>query len=83
MTAYHNDQKEKNDEAIVNYNVTQNSEYPDSTISFDGSWMTKGHRSHRRAGFVVESETGFVIDLEALFNLCTEREMKKKILPCV
>jgi hypothetical protein len=39
-------------------------------VSFDGTWMTRGHRSHVGAAFVIDCDTGFVVDYEVLCNCC-------------
>ncbi|CAN7999310.1 unnamed protein product [Ixodes hexagonus] len=48
-------------------------------VSYDGSWMTRGHSSHFGVGTVIELFTGFVIDFAVLSNFCTacERGPKK------
>jgi hypothetical protein len=34
----------------------------DVDVSFDGTWLTRGHCSNIGMGFVIEAETGFVLD---------------------
>ncbi|KAH7933284.1 hypothetical protein HPB49_011170 [Dermacentor silvarum] len=48
-------------------------------VSFDGSWMTRGHTSHIGVGAVVELFSGFVLDYVVLSNFCAgcERGPKK------
>lgn len=41
-------------------------------VSYDGSWLTRGHTSHIGMGFVVEIYTGFVLDMEVLSNYCQQ-----------
>lgn len=44
---------------------------PDNiAISFDGTWMTRGHSSHIGVGTVIELYTGFVLDYVVLSNFC-------------
>ena len=52
----------------------------DIAVSFDGTWMTRGHRSHVGAAFVIDSETGFVLDFEVLCYFCSScnKMMKSK-----
>ena len=38
----------------------------DLTVSYDGSWMTRGHKSLYGIGCVVEVVTGLVIDLQVM-----------------
>ncbi|KAA0198962.1 hypothetical protein HAZT_HAZT010739 [Hyalella azteca] len=52
----------------------------DIYVSFDGSWMTRGHKSHIGIGCVVECNTGFVIDMEVLSNFCHLCSAKKATL---
>jgi hypothetical protein len=60
IRSYYNEQgiEEENDN-ILNIDV-----------SFDGSWMTRGHKSHIGLGFVMEADTGFCVDHEVLSNFC-------------
>lgn len=39
-------------------------------VSFDGTWMTRGHRSKIGVAFVIECYTGTVIDFEVLSSYC-------------
>ena len=41
-------------------------------VSYDGTLMTRGHRSHIGLGFVMDVERGFVLDFEVLSNFCQE-----------
>lgn len=41
-------------------------------VTYDGSWMTKGHKSHIGVGCVVDSDTGFILDHEVLSNDCVQ-----------
>lgn len=36
----------------------------DVDVSFDGSWLTRGHKSHIGIGTVIECNTGLVLDSE-------------------
>ena len=51
-------------------------------VSYDGTWMTRGHKSHMQAGFVIEMTTGFVLDFHVISNFCkscsTNRSRKTK-----
>lgn len=35
-------------------------------VGFDGTWLTRGHKSHIGAGFVIDMATEFVLDHEVL-----------------
>ena len=54
-------------------------DFPDIAVSFDGSWMTRGHKSHIGVGFVIDCETGFILDYQVLSNICREFESKRKL----
>lgn len=45
-------------------------------VSYDGSWMTRGHSSHIGVGTVIELFTGFVLDYVVLSNFCAACEQK-------
>ena len=42
----------------------------DIDVSFDGSWMKRGHTSHCGVGAVIEANTGFVVDFYVVSNHC-------------
>ena len=44
-------------------------------VSYDGTWMMRGYRSHVGVGYVVDATSGFVLDFQVLCNFC--RECKK------
>ena len=66
------------------HNTTDSDEpsaaFHDIPVPFDGTWMLRGFRSHIGASFVIECETGMVIDFIVLSNNCTLCEKEKKIL---
>ena len=39
-------------------------------VSYDGTWMKRGHTSHIGVGLVVDVLTGLVIDFEVISNFC-------------
>ncbi|XP_077500045.1 uncharacterized protein LOC144110831 [Amblyomma americanum] len=39
-------------------------------VSFDGTWLTRGHSSHVCVGTVIELFTGYVLDFVVLSNFC-------------
>lgn len=39
-------------------------------VSFDGTWLTRGHSSHICVGTVIELFTGYVLDFVVLSNFC-------------
>jgi hypothetical protein len=49
-------------------------------VSYDGTWMTRGHRSHIGAAFVIDCLTGFVVDFIVLSNFCEVCLKKEKSL---
>ncbi|GBN06205.1 hypothetical protein AVEN_71656-1 [Araneus ventricosus] len=48
----------------------QNNEIIDITVSYDGTWQKRGHRSLYGIGIVVDILTGLVIDYEILSKYC-------------
>ncbi|KAK3880998.1 hypothetical protein Pcinc_014547 [Petrolisthes cinctipes] len=50
----------------------------DITVSYDGTWMTRGHSSHIGVGFVVEVDTGFIIDRKVISNFCQVCSSREK-----
>ncbi|XP_068229986.1 uncharacterized protein [Palaemon carinicauda] len=42
----------------------------DTDVIYDGTWMTRGHKSNIGVGIVVEACTGFVLDAEILSKYC-------------
>ena len=46
-------------------------------VSYDGTWMTRGYQSHIGCGFVIETDSGIVVDFEVLCNYCDVCETKK------
>ena len=51
--------------------------YLDLDVSFNGTWMKCGHKSHICVPFVVHVQTGFIVDYEVVSNFC-ELCTKKK-----
>ena len=51
----------------------------DLTVSFDGSWMTRGHKSLYGVGCVVEVTTGLVLDFCVLSLYCQRCTFAKKL----
>ncbi|XP_077537466.1 uncharacterized protein LOC144149688 [Haemaphysalis longicornis] len=47
-------------------------------VSYDGSWMSRGHSSHIGVGVVIELFTGLVIDYVVLSNFCAGCERGPK-----
>lgn len=53
----------------------------DLDVGYDGTWMTRGHKSHISIGFVIEADTRVVVDFEVLCNYCTICAAHKKKFP--
>ena len=51
----------------------------DIDISYDGSWMKRGHTSHLGIGIIIEVCTGFVIDFEILNKFCSVCASKENL----
>ncbi|KAH9364471.1 hypothetical protein HPB48_021867 [Haemaphysalis longicornis] len=48
-------------------------------VTYDGSWMTRGHSSHIGVGVVIELFTGLVLDFVVLSNFCAGCECGPKV----
>lgn len=53
----------------------------DIDITFDGTWMTRGHGSHIGIGLVLEVDIRLVVDFEVLCNNCIPCKARKKVSP--
>ena len=42
----------------------------DVDVSYDGTWQTRGFQSKIGCGFVIEAETGFILDYEVASKFC-------------
>ena len=51
----------------------------DIAVSYDGSWLTRGHSSRIGVGCVVDILTGLVVDCHVMSNYCQVCENTKKI----
>lgn len=51
-------------------NVPDESGILNVDVTCDGTWLTRGHKSHIGIVVVIECETGFVLDFEVLSNFC-------------
>ena len=49
----------------------------DVSVSFDGSWQTRGHHSNIGAGFVIDSCTGSILDYEVKSKYCQRCTLMK------
>ena len=58
--------------------VTDNDGVLDITVSVDGSWQKRGHKSHNGVVTVIEHHTGLVVDYIALSNYCHQCETGPK-----
>lgn len=76
MEKWFNTVMEKGREKLRQFYLDQELSQPDANgnievdVSFDGSWMTRGRKSHIGVGIVMDVYTGIVIDLEVLCNHC-------------
>ena len=47
-------------------------------VSFDGTWLTRGHKSHIGAAFVIDIPSGLAVDFEVLSNFCRLCKINKE-----
>lgn len=75
--------KEKNVQAIFKYYEEVYDIHPDENgildidVSFDGTWMTRGHGSKIGVAFVIEFGTGIIIDFQVLSSYCASCDILK------
>lgn len=50
------------------------------SVSYDGTWLTRGHTSQIGVGSVIDLLTGYVVDFEVLSKRCTQCEQSKASL---
>ena len=53
----------------------------DVDLTYDGTWMTRGHRSNTGVGFVMNLEIGAVLNFEVMSSFCQKCLVKEKVLP--
>lgn len=46
-------------------------------VSFDMSWMKRGHKSHLDIGTVIDADTRIILDFEVMCNLCSSCESQR------
>ncbi|GFU19627.1 uncharacterized protein TNCV_153221 [Trichonephila clavipes] len=60
-------------------NVYENgAEITDLSVSFDGTWLTRGHTSLIGVGCVIDMLTGYVVDFEVMSKVCSHCSVAKK-----
>ena len=83
MIPHYNSLMKTAHEAVFDYYVSKEISEPDENgvldidVSFDGTWLTRGHSSHVGVGFIMELYTGCVIDFEVLRNYCYSCKIKR------
>lgn len=76
MDSYYEDLMKKARERVRTFYMTEHLRAPDDQgnvsidVSFDGTWMTRGHKSHIGMCFVIDVHTGIIVDMEVLCNFC-------------
>ncbi|GFT19930.1 uncharacterized protein TNCV_4993561 [Trichonephila clavipes] len=62
-------------------NVYENgAEITDLSVSFDGTWLTRGHTSLIGVGCVIDMLTGYVVDFEVMSKVCRHCSVAKNKL---
>ncbi|GFV55213.1 uncharacterized protein TNCV_145841 [Trichonephila clavipes] len=62
-------------------NVYENgAEITDLNVSFDGTWLTRGHTSLIGVGCVIDMLTGYVVDFEVMSKVCRHCSVAKNKL---
>lgn len=71
--------KEKFTKVIISMvydTLVTNQGFANFDLSYDGSWMTRGHKSHLGIGFVIEADTRVVVDFALPVQLTRPRLLK-------
>ncbi|GFU57378.1 uncharacterized protein TNCV_3635571 [Trichonephila clavipes] len=55
-------------------------EFADLSVSFDGTWLTRGHTSLIGVGCVIDMLTGYVVDFEVMSKVCRHCSVAKNKL---
>ena len=53
---------------VKTYGDVVDGEPLDIHVSYDGTWMKRGYKSHIGVGFVIKCNTGFVVEYVILSN---------------
>lgn len=61
------------------YGATED-EIVDISVSFDGTWLTRGHTSQIGIGCVIDIQTGYVVDFHVMSKYCRECDYSRKEL---
>ncbi|GBM95879.1 hypothetical protein AVEN_135372-1 [Araneus ventricosus] len=59
------------------YDISDTHEFADIAVSFDGTWLNRGHTSQIGVGCVIDILTGYAIDYEIMSKHCIECEYAK------
>ncbi|GFU67946.1 uncharacterized protein TNCV_1364901 [Trichonephila clavipes] len=51
-----------------------NSDITDINVTFDGTWLTRGHSSQIGVGYMINLPTGFVMDFEIMSKRCVNTQ---------
>lgn len=87
MKPYYDELMNNGREKVRQHYTQELDEHPDQagnvaiTVTFDGTWMTRGHKSHIGVCFVLDAYTRTVIDMEVLCNhcvICNDGKLKKQ-----
>lgn len=62
----------------LHYPDLDNDSVIDISVSFDGSWLTRGHSSNIGVGCVVDILTGLCIDLHVMSTYCQKCDMNER-----
>lgn len=63
-------------------NLVDDNGFLNITVSFDGTWQTRGHSSNFAVGCIIDVLTGFVMDFVVMSKLCRYCDKAKATLGC-
>ncbi|GFW34689.1 uncharacterized protein TNCV_953171 [Trichonephila clavipes] len=73
-------QSEVHSEVRNAYEIPSDVPVVDISVSFDGSWLTRGHTSLIGTACVIDILTGYVIDFEVMCKVCCNCSVAKREL---
>ena len=47
-------------------------------VRYDGTWMTRGYRSHKCVGFIMDTMRGFLLDFKLVSNFCQKCDNQRR-----
>ncbi|GFV33450.1 uncharacterized protein TNCV_1679211 [Trichonephila clavipes] len=65
---------------VIKYAYNNRAEITDQSVSFDGTWLTRGHTSLIGVGCIIDMLTGYALDFEVMSKVCCHCSVAKNKL---